>query len=57
MIWINRPPSTGKKKSNFMWYFEERSQFRFLRKKKVFDLKSAKKGVSLLVKPFPTYIL
>ena len=40
-----------------MWYFEERSQFRFLRKKKVFDLKSAKKGVSLLVKPFPTYIL
>ena len=40
-----------------MWYFVERSQFRFLRKKKVSDLKSAKKGVSLLVKPFPTYIL
>ena len=40
-------------KSNYMWYFVERSRFRFLRKKKVFEVKSAKKGVSLLVKPFP----
>ena len=40
-----------------MWYFVERSQFRFLRKKKVFDVKSAKKGVSLLVKSFATYML
>ena len=40
-----------------MWYFVEPNQFRFLSKKKVFDIKSAIKGVSLLVKPFATYIL
>ena len=34
-----------------MWYFA-----RFLGRKKFFDVKSAKKGVSLLVKPFATYI-
>ena len=40
-----------------MWYFVEPNQFRFLSKKKVFDIKSVIKGVSILVKPFATYIL
>ena len=40
-----------------MWYFVERSQFSFLRNKKVFDVKSAKKGVQLLVESFATYVL
>ena len=46
MVWINRPTATGKK-SYLMWYFVERRQFRFLRKKKVFDVKSAKKEFHL----------
>ena len=45
------------KKSNFRWYFVEPIHFRFLRRKKFFDVKSAKKGVSYSVKPFATYIL
>ena len=57
MVWINRPTATGKKKSNFMWYFVEPTHFRFLRRKKFSDEKSAKQGVSYSVKPFVTYVL
>ena len=44
------------KKSNFMWYLVKLSHSRLLRRKKVFDVNSAKKGVSLSVKPSATYI-
>ena len=43
------------KKSNFIWYFVKFSHSRILRRKKFFDFNSAKKRVSLSVKPSTTY--
>ena len=39
-----------------MWYFVNPSHLRLLRREKCFDVKSAKKGVSLSLKLFATYI-
>ena len=38
-----------------MWYFVKLSHSRLFRRKKFFDVNSAKKGVSLSVKPSATY--
>ena len=46
-----------KKKSNFVWYFVKPSHSRLLRRKKLFDVKSINKIVSLSVKPFAIQIL
>ena len=55
MSWINRRLATGKK-TDFMWYIVKPSHARFLRRKKFFDVESAKTGVSFPVKLFATLI-
>ena len=45
-----------KKKIKSIWYFLKLSHSRILRRKKFFDVNSAKKGISLSVKPSATYI-